>query len=152
MASISKEESLIIDKMFSWCATDDELPIIKKSISDVKNGRGLYHEVSRCKGDLRSLKFVVSDYTGLGIKPSGELARVLWFIVQEPPQRQRQVKAGIVYGIWMYTPDICDYPSHAKLNGKKFTLKKGARIGLFKRVHPRQLVGCSCFNKPVLPF
>ncbi|KAA1280243.1 hypothetical protein DXF85_02920 [Citrobacter pasteurii] len=67
-------------------------------------------------------------------------------------QAKRMIKAGIVYGIWMYTVDICQHPDHEKLNGKRFPLKKGAKVGFFKRIYPSQLSGCSCFIRPVLPF
>ncbi|MEQ9910994.1 hypothetical protein [Pectobacterium polaris] len=65
---------------------------------------------------------------------------------------ERMIKAGIAHGVWIYTPDICQNPDHAKLNGKTFPLKKGARVGFFKRTYPGQIAGCACFIKPVLPF
>lgn len=152
MSSISKEESAIIEKMFSWCASRDDLPIIKQSITEVKNGKGLYVESAKCKGDLYSLKFVVADHTGLALKAAGELGMALYQLVKAKSERERMIKAGIVYGIWMYTPDICEHYEHAKLNGKKFPLKKGVRVGFFRSSYPRKMVGCSCFIKPVLPF
>lgn len=152
MKSISKEESLVIDKMFSWCASSDEIINIKKSIAEVRNGNGLYNEVLKHKGDLLSLKHSVADYAGLNIKASGELSRVLWHIVKPAIDRERMTNSGIICGIWIYTSDNCKYPHHEKLNGKKFPLTKGIRIGLFKKIRPQQLVGCHCFIKPVLPF
>lgn len=152
MPSIIKEESLAIDKMFSWCATGDEIIIIKKAIFEVKIGKGLYNEASKCKGDLHSLKFIVSEHTGLDQKAAVELGRALYRLVKPKYERERMIRAGIVYGTWVYTSDICQYPHHEKLNGKRFSLIKGARIGFFKRELPGQSVGCSCFIKPVLPF
>lgn len=153
MSSIGKEEDQIIDKIFSWCSTSNGLVIIKKSIAEVKEKKGLYQESVKCKGDLYSFKFIVSDYTGLNIKASGELARELSMLAKAHTQRERLIeKARISYGIWVYTKDICNYPSHAKLNGKKFLIKRGAKVGFFKHIHTGGLVGCGCFSKPVLPF
>lgn len=153
MSSISKEEVAIIEQMFSCCASADDLIIIKKSITEVRKGKGLYNEVIKHKSDLYHLKFSVADATGLNLKVSGELGRVLWRLISPPIQRERLLKkAGISFGIWMYTEDICQYPSHAKLNGKKFSIKRGAKVGFFKRIHIGELVGCGCFSKPVLPF
>lgn len=153
MTSIGKEESQVIDKIFSCCSTSDEIVIIKKSIAEVKDKKGLYQEAVKCKGDLYSFKFIVSDYTGLNIKVSGELGRELRRLAEAYVQRERLiVKAGISYGIWVYTKDICNYPSHAKLNGKKFLIKRGAKVGFFKHIHTGGLVGCGCISKPVMPF
>lgn len=152
MPSISKEEGAVIENLFSWCASADDLIIIKKSIMEARKGRGLYDEAIKHNGDLNSFKFSVADATGLRLKVSGELSRVIWFIVKAAPARERMINAGIIFGTWVYTDALCKYPGHAKLNGKKIPLKKGARIGLFKRIHTGQLVGCWCFCKPVLPF
>ncbi|CRY06290.1 Uncharacterised protein [Yersinia enterocolitica] len=153
MSRIIKEEGLIIDKMFSWCTSAEEILIIKKTITEVKNRKGLYSEVIKYKGDLYHLKFSVADATGLNLKASGELGRELWRLTSAPIQRERLIKkAGISFGIWMYTADVCQYPSHSKLNGKKFSIKNGAKVGFFKRIHIGELVGCGCFSKPVLPF
>lgn len=152
MSSISKEEGAIIEQMFSWCASADDLIIIKKSITEVRKGKGLHSEVIKCKGDLYHLKFIVADTTGLNLKVSGELSRELWFIAKCTPDREKMINSGIVYGNWFYADSTCKYPEHAKLHGKKIPLKKGAKIGIFKRIHARQLVGCWCFIKPVLPF
>ena len=153
MSKTKKEESAIIDQMFSWCASADDLVIIKKSITEVRKGKGLYSEVIEHKADLYHLKFNIADATGLNLKASDKLGRVLWQLIYPPIQREKQIKkAGISFGIWVYTEDICQYPSHAKLNGKKFSIKGGAKIGFFKHIHTRELVGCGCFSKPILPF
>ncbi len=152
MASISKEESAVIDKMFSWCASSSDMVIIKKSILEVKNGNGLCDKAINCKGDLYSFKFVVAEHTGLCLKASGELGRVLYHLVKSQSDRKRMIGSGIAYGTWMNYGCECPYPSHSRLHGKKFPLKKGARIGLLKRVHPNTLVGCRCFVRPILPF
>lgn len=152
MVSISKEEIVVIDKMFSWCASDNDRAIIKQSIYEVKNGNGLYMSALKCNADLFSLKSVVSERTGLDQKTSGELSRVIWRLVQGSAERERMIKAGIEYGLWVYEDFLCDHPSHAALRGMKFPLAKGAKIGILKRIFPQQLVGCGCSIKPVLPF
>ncbi|HHL9592758.1 TPA: hypothetical protein ACQ98W_002954 [Citrobacter braakii] len=152
MPIISKEESLVIDKMFSWCTTEEDRRIIKKVISEVKKGYGLYDKAVNCKGDLYSFKFVVSENTGLDQKASGELGRVLYHLVKSNYDRERMIRAGIEYGTWMNSGCECPYPSHSRLHGKKFPLNRGVRIGLFKRILPNALVGCRCFIKPTLPF
>ncbi|CND00829.1 TPA: hypothetical protein PXJ50_003888 [Yersinia enterocolitica] len=152
MPSISKEESLAIGKMFSWCTTEEDRCIINKVISEVKKGNGLYDKAVNCKGDLYSFKFAVSEHTRLDQKASGELGMVLYHLVKSISDRERMIKVGIVYGTWMNYGCECPYLSHAKLHGKKFPLKKGARIGIFKKIHPQSLVGCRCFIKPTLPF
>lgn len=152
MASISKEESAVIDKMFSWCASSSDMVIIKKSILEVKNGNGLCDKAINCKGDLYSFKSVVAEHTGLALKVSGELGRVLYHLVKPYADRERMIRAGIAYGTWMNSGCECPYSSHSRLHGKNFPLNRGVRIGLFKRILPNALVGCRCFIKPTLPF
>ena len=95
MPSISKEEHQIIDKMFSWCASINDMTIIKEAITDVKNGNGLYGKAAECKGDLYSFKSVVSDHTGLDLRASGELGRILYHLVKTMADRERMVRVGI---------------------------------------------------------
>lgn len=152
MPSMPKEEIAVIEKIFSWCTSSSDMTIIKKSILEVKGGNGLYDKAINCKGDLYSFKSVVAEHTGLDLKASGELGRVLYHLVKPYADRERMIRAGIVYGTWMNTGCECPYSSHVRLHGIKFPLKKGARIGLFKKTHPQTLVGCSCFTKPILPF
>lgn len=152
MASISKEEGAVIDKMFSWCASENDMPIIKKAITEVKNGKGLSVKAAECKGDLYSFKSVVSEHTGLDLRASGEIGRILYHQVKTQADRERMIRAGITHGIWVNYGIECPYLSHANFHGKKFLLKKGIRVGLFKKIHPSLLVGCRCFIKPVLPF
>ncbi|XEH50598.1 hypothetical protein NMD75_04540 [Edwardsiella tarda] len=152
MSHISKEERAIINQMFSWCASEDELKIIIKSISNIKKEKGLYNEVVRLKGDLQSLSIAIAEATGINLKASGELSRELWFIVKAKNDRKRQIALGITHGTWLYFDFSCKYPEHSKLNNKKISLRKGAKIGILKREYPGQLVGCCCFIKPILPF
>ncbi|ENP0422078.1 hypothetical protein ACOGYR_001690 [Edwardsiella piscicida] len=152
MSHISKEEGSIINQMFSWCASENELKIIIKSISDIKKEKGLYNEVVKLKGDLQSLSIAIAEATGLNLKASGELGRQLWFIVKAKNDRARQMALGITHGTWLYFDFSCKYPEHSKLNNKKISLTKGAKIGMFKWVHPGEQVGCCCFLKVMLPF
>ncbi|HBR2275483.1 hypothetical protein HUZ38_21330 [Klebsiella pneumoniae] len=150
MPNISSEESTVIEDMFSWCPND--LSVIKKALLDVKNSEGLYQEVVKHKGNLYSLKSDISEATGLNLKVSGELGRELWFVVKQNSDRERMLKNGIVYGIWIHEGSLCKYPEHEKLNGRQFPIKKGVKMGVFKRILPAQLIGCKCMIKPVLSF
>lgn len=153
MSTLSKEETAVIDKMFSWCASSNDMAIIRQSIAEVKKGNGLYVKAVTCKGDLYSFKSVVAEHTGLGLKASGELGRILYHLVKSSADRERMIRAGIVHGIWVYDDFACKYSSHAKFNGLKFRLLKGIKSGLFaRRVFPQQLVGCGCMAKPEMPF
>lgn len=151
MASTAAEESSVIEQIFSALSTE-ELVIIKKSIADVKNSRGLYSEVANCNGDLYFLKQIVANSIGIDSKSSGVLARLMWHIVKSVHDRERMMKAGVTIGVWAYEDYACKYPSHANLNGKKFHLKKGVRIGIFNHIQTQQLVGCGCFINPILPW
>ena len=71
MPILSKEEIAVIEKMFSWCASSNDMSIIKQSIAEIKNGNGLYAKAVACNGDLYSFKSVVAGHTGLGLKTSG---------------------------------------------------------------------------------
>lgn len=152
MSRLSKEESAFIDKMFSWCASSDDISIIKQSIAEVKKGNGLYDKAVACKGDLYSFKSVVAEHTGLDLKASGELSRILWALARQKIDRERKLMAGITHATWVYEGFLCKYQNHSRLNGKRFSLKKGIRVGFFKRLHPGDLVGCVCMEKPEMPF
>lgn len=150
MSSLSKEECIIIGKMFEQSASANDMLIIRKAIAEVKNRNGLYDKSVICKGDLYSFKFVVAEHTGLDLKASGELGRILYHLVKPFSDRERMINTGITYGLWVYEEFLCSHPSHAEFRGMKLSLEKGLKIGLFKRVFPQQLVGCGCSIKPVL--
>lgn len=149
MSRLSKEELAFIEKMFSWCSSSNDIAIIKQSIAEVKKKHGLYDKALSCKGDLHSFKCVVAEHTGLDLKASGELGRILYHLVKSNSDREKMIKAGIVYAIWIYDDFTCPYRSHAKFKGMKFSLIKGVKSWFFaKRVFPQQLVGCGCMAKP----
>lgn len=152
MSSLSKEEDLIIRQMLSGKTVDTDLLIIRKCALDVKEEKGVYSEVVKFGADLHSARAKIAEITGLSMPMSGALSRVLWGLVRQKFERARQLGLGITHGIWVYENYLCKHPSHSQLNGKSISLKKGIRIGFFKRIHAGQLVGCGCIVKPkILP-
>lgn len=152
MQTISKEEDSIIIDSFSKKANEDEMPIVRKLITEVKNETGLFEIVINFNGDLHSLSQHISSNYNVSQKSSAELSRILWFLVKPKMDIERMKKSGVIQGIWMYYDFSCKYAEHAKFNGVKFPLKSGVKIGIFKRAFPAELVGCGCSIKPVLQF
>ncbi|ATM86680.1 hypothetical protein CRN74_11640 [Yersinia frederiksenii] len=152
MPNLSKEECLIIGKIFLPKTSDKDFEIIKKSIIEVKGCKGIYREVIKHGANLFELKNSLVELTGINQSSASELARILWRIATSAIEREKRIKIGIVYGIWIYEDYLCQHPSHASFNGKKFTIKSGVKVGIFTRIHAGQLVGCNCLIKPVMPF
>ncbi|EIF7321189.1 hypothetical protein MJJ39_001953 [Salmonella enterica] len=150
MATISKEESEIIDAEFKKVSSD-ELLIIKKLIIDVKNHKGLYQDVVMHGQNIYNSKNNIIEKTGLNEKISGNLAMILWFITKPEIEADRRLKIKITEATWVFEDFLCKHPSHRNLNGKKYSIRKGIRIGFFKRIHPGQLVGCGCLSTPIIP-
>ena len=152
MASISTEERLIIENMFPKNTCAEDFSIINKTILEAKGKRGIYREVVKHGPNLHALKSFIIDATGLNQKSSGILASILWSLVRPVIERDRQSSIGIITGTWLYESFLCKHPNHANYTGKVFHIKKGMKTGWFGRIHPGQLVGCSCHTKPVFPF
>lgn len=152
MSSISTEENLIIENMFSKSIHAEDMLIINRAILDAKLKNGIYHEVVKHGPNLHALKNCIIDTIGLNPKSSEILARILWGLVRPVIERDRQSSIGIINGVWLYEDFLCQYQYHANYNGKVFNIKKGMKTGWFGRIHPGQLVGCSCHTKPVTPF
>lgn len=151
MAKLNKEENEIIDAQFKQSSVD-ELLNIKKLIVDVKKRKGLHHDVIKHGSNLFSSKNYIIEKTGLSDKTSGSLATILWFIAKPELEIAKRLKIGVSEATWIYDEFVCKHPDHHRLDGKKYSLHKGMRIGFFKRIHPGQLVGCGCVSKPILPF
>ena len=150
MASINNEENEIINAKFKK-ASVDELLIIKKLIIDVKSHKGLYHDVVMHGQNLYNSKNNIIEKTGLSEKISGHLATILWSITKPEFEAARRLKIKIAEATWVFEDFLCKHPSHRNLNGKKYSIRKGIRIGFFKRIHPGQLVGCGCLSSPIIP-
>jgi len=151
MPTISNEERDVIHDIFKKL-TEDELVIVMTLIHQVKNKTGAYHEIKGFGPDLHSSSLFLANSSGLPKKASEALSSELWHLVKADIDRERQNKAGIKYGTWIYESYLCKYPAHAKLKNKKFPLSKGVRVGLFKRINTGQLVGCRCMAKIVIPW
>lgn len=150
MATISKEEGEIIDAEFKKVSSD-ELLIIKKLIVDVKNHKGLYQDVVKHRQNLYASKNNIIEKTGLSEKISGSLATILWFITKPELEMSRRLKINITEATWIFCEYTCKHPSHRNLHGKKFSIRKGVRVGFFKRIRPGQLVGCKCMDRSIIP-
>ncbi|EPP2701752.1 hypothetical protein ACUNQE_005057 [Escherichia coli] len=150
MACLSKEENEIINVEFKKTSAD-ELLIIKKLIIDVKNHKGLYQDVVKHGQNLYNSKNNIIQETGLSEKISGRLAMILWSITNPEVEAARRLKIKITEATWVFEDFLCKHPSHRNLNGKKYSIRKGIRIGFFKRIHPGQLVGCGCLSRPIIP-
>ncbi|HBD1381528.1 TPA: hypothetical protein KHU63_001961 [Escherichia coli] len=150
MACLSKEENEIINVEFKKTSAD-ELLIIKKLITDVKNHKGLYQDVVKHGQNLYNSKNNIIQETGLSEKISGRLAMILWSITNPEVEAARRLKIKITEATWVFEDFLCKHPSHRNLNGKKYSIRKGIRIGFFKRIHPGQLVGCGCLSRPIIP-
>ncbi|EEV7641574.1 hypothetical protein H2998_13950 [Escherichia coli] len=150
MACLSKEENEIINVEFKK-ASADELLIIKKLIIDVKNHKGLYQDVVKHGRNLYNSKNNIIQETGLSEKISGRLAMILWSITNPEVEAARRLKIKITEAAWVFEDFLCKHPSHRNLNGKKYSIRKGIRIGFFKYIHPGQLVGCGCLSRPIIP-
>ena len=149
MACLSKEENEIINVEFKK-ASADELLIIKKLIIDVKNHKGLYQDVVKHGRNLYNSKNNIIQETGLSEKISGRLAMILWSITNPEVEAERRLKIKITEATWVFEDFLCKHPSHRNLNGKKYSIRKGIRIGFFKHIHPGQLVGCGCLSRPII--
>ncbi|SQK24853.1 Uncharacterised protein [Escherichia coli] len=150
MVCLSKEENEIINVEFKK-ASADELLIIKKLIIDVKNHKGLYQDVVKHGRNLYNSKNNIIQETGLSEKISGRLAMILWSITNPEVEAARRLKIKITEAAWVFEDFLCKHPSHRNLNGKKYSIRKGIRIGFFKYIHPGQLVGCGCLSRPIIP-
>jgi len=148
MDAISDEEHLVIEKKFLPHASPQSMITIKKCIARVKVKKGIYKEVVNCKGDLSSLTLHISKSLNLDIKISELLSLTLWNLVKPVMDLEKSIRSGITHGRWSYLSYICEHPQHERLNGKKFPLKKGCRVGIFKRIHPSSMVGCGCMYRP----
>ncbi|MFZ4835890.1 hypothetical protein [Rouxiella sp. Mn2063] len=151
MKSLSKEEVEIIDANFKK-ASGDELLTIKKLISDVKKHKGLYQDVVRNGSNLYASKNCIIEKTGLSEITSGTLARTLWFITKPELEVSRRLKIGISQATWIFQECLCKYPDHRNLSDKKYSIRKGMRVGFFKYIHPGQLVGCGCMSTAIIPY
>ncbi|NIG77841.1 hypothetical protein F3J34_30205 [Klebsiella sp. Ap-873] len=150
MKSLSKEEIEIIDATFPK-ASVEELLIIKKLISDVKKHKGLYQDVVRHGANLYESKNWIVEKTGLSEIVSGDLSRTLWFITKPEFEVSRRLKAGISQATWVFEDFLCKHHAHRSLGGKKYSIRKGMRIGFLKYIHPGQLVGCGCMSTAIIP-
>ncbi|EPB6201538.1 hypothetical protein ACRQ2P_001111 [Escherichia coli] len=151
MISICREEELIIRDMFSGKASKSELEIIKRCVVEVKKGKGIYSEVVTCGSDLHSSAARISEITGVNLSASRVLSRVLWGLVRSKLERARQMTSGIDKATWVYESYLCRHQNHAPLDGQEFQLKKGIRVGIFRRIHVGDLVGCGCMTRPIIP-
>lgn len=150
MAKLSKEENEIIDSKFKKLSVD-EILMIKKLIIDVKRHKGLYQDVIKHGQNLYNSKNCIIEKTGFSEKVSGNLAMMLWFITKPELEVARRLKIGISEATWVFEEFLCKHPSHRNLNGKKYSIRKGMKIGFFKRIRPGQLVGCGCMDRPIIP-
>jgi len=148
--TISNEERDVIHDIFKKL-TEGELGIVTALIHQIKNKTGAYHEIKDFGPDLHSSSSFLANFSGIPKKESGALSKELWYLIKADVDRERQSKVGIKYGTWVYESYLCKYPSHAKLNNKKFQLTKGVRVGFFKRINTGQLVGCRCMVRPIIP-
>ncbi|MDR9913351.1 hypothetical protein [Enterobacter cloacae] len=152
MISICGEEEIIIREMFFGKLSEQEFQVIFKCVIDVKNGKGIYREVSECGPDLSSATTKISSITGLGLGVSGVLSGVLYGLIRHKIEIERQLNAGITKATWVYDKFLCRHPTHSLFNGKIYHIKKGIRTGFFRRINPGQLVGCGCMAKPMIIF
>lgn len=150
MASINNEENEIINAEFKN-SDGDELLIIKRLILDVKNRKGLYQDIVKHKQNLYASKNNIIEKTGLSEKISGSLATILWFITKPELEMSRRLKINITEATWIFCEYTCKHPNHRNLHGKKFSIRRGMRVGFFKRIRPGQLVGCRCMDRSIIP-
>lgn len=150
MKSLSKEENEIIYDNFQK-VSNAELLAIKTLIIDVKKNKGLYQDVVKHGNNLYASKNCIIEKTGLSDKVSGNLARTLWFITKPELEVARRLKIGIIQATWVFEDYSCKHTEHLKLNGKKYSIRKGMRIGFFRYIHPGQLVGCGCMATAIIP-
>lgn len=151
MPTITKEEELIIRQMFLGKVPESDLEVIKVCVMEVKKGKGIYREVAKCGADLHESATKIAELTGLHSSVAGILSGVLWGILRSKADRVRRIKIGITKATWGYEAYLCKHPLHDALNGREFSIIKGARIGFFSHIHPGELVGCSCISESIIP-
>ncbi|AGH74709.1 hypothetical protein ACOGYG_001390 [Edwardsiella piscicida] len=150
MTRISKKENEIINADFPTASTHDLL-LIKQLISDIKKHKGLYQDVIKHGGNIYNSKNCITEKTGLSEKISGHLAMILWFIAKPELEIASRLKIGISESVWVFEEFLCKHPDHRSLNGKRYLIRKGMRIGFFRHIHPGQLVGCGCIARAIIP-
>lgn len=67
--------------------------------------------------------------------------------------RARQMELGFTHAVWQHShAGNKPRPTHVKMNGKKFDLKKGMWDAHEKQfVHPGQLINCKCSSRTIIP-
>ena len=121
---------------------------------------GLYNAalVSAPKMDMSSLsKYILSlPLSSMTKRRSGELARFISSRTNAFIQKERFLQVGISEAIWLYSgvpcgtkPDFALGEAHSKVNGKRFSVKKGLLVN-GQYTWPGRDPGCKCFAKPLI--
>lgn len=145
-------ETQVILQMFEGTVTREEVSKILFEVKQFKRRRGLYFDVCRLGPDLHLLKCRIQEKTGLNNSAAGVLATQLWHMAQSETGRIQRQSQGIKYATLISADFLCPYKEHWAFNQKKFRIKTGIKLGLFRRYHPAELFGCGCASKPILPF
>jgi hypothetical protein len=147
-----KTETQVIRQIFEDGCTQREIEKILFEVKRFKDGNGLRRDVREMGSDLHSLSIRIQEKTGLQKRAAGVLASRLYFMGKSEAGRIRQLSIGITHATLISADFLCPYGDHWALDGKRFAIKAGVKVGWFRRFHPGEQFDCGCSSKPILPY
>ncbi len=112
---------------------------------------GLVMRSVQVGGDLSTLTHQLEKHFGVTNKRAALIARDQNVKTTSALNRARQLELGIDEAIWVHSHAGKPRPTHLKMDGQRYNIKKGMWDSHEKAwIQTGQLINCKCFNRPVI--